>query len=587
MSYSIRKYQMEDYAKVVEILTESFRQKYTRMFNFESDELYSFIMDIELVPKKQADGFFVAEMNGEIVGAIILNWNSLKLDSPIDLLKLRKKYGRRKIYRAILVAITLREKLEDDECYIESIAVLKEARDLGIGTALIKKAEEFALSKHFNRLTLYADNNIDAENIFTKNGFRTRKIIKKSILKLLIDEQSLKYMVKIPGISPDKLTIGMFTDTYMPQINGVATSIHSLTKELEEMGHKVYIITIKDHGIRSEFNGQILRIPGVKALKGTDYKLANVLISDRVNNIIKSMNLDIIHSHTEFTIGLLGTYIAKRDMIPQVHTYHTMYDDYIHYATHFEPFQKIAIQFVKIYIREFTDVCKKIIVPTNKTKEVLENYKVETPMSIVPTGIDFSKFVVEDGHERVLELKSELGLTEDDFICMNIGRLSKEKNVAAIIENVKELIPSYPNLKFIVIGDGPEYDKLIKSCKGFENNIMFLGRVPWDQIGYYYKLGNAFVVASRFETQGLTVIEALSSSLPVICPNDEAFMSIVENNYNGFIFEQDHEIKDCIIKLMDETIYNEVLMNTADSVIKYSSEYFAETILKEYKELLI
>lgn len=590
MDYIIRKYNEEDYHDVVELMMHSFRDTYEKMFKFEDDELMQFLKDINIVPKNQADGFYVAELDGRIVGMLNLKWKTLKLGSAFDIIKLGTKYKNVKVFRAIIAALTLNERVASDECYIENVTVEKEFQGRGITRDLLSKAEEFALENKLNRLTIYiSDDSKELESLNKKLGFRTRKVTKSSILGMFTDDQSFKYMVKTPGVNPNQLTIGMFTDTYMPQINGVATSIHSLAKELEKMGHKVYIITIKDQGLRCEYNGEILRVPGINLnlLKGTDYKLANILSSDKIEKIIKDMNLDIVHSHTEFSIGLLATYIAKKYMIPQVHTYHTMYDECVHYVTNFEPFQKIAVEFIKMYMKGFADVCQKIIVPTDKTKDVLTEYKVETEMITVPTGIDFSKFVVADGHEKVKQLKSELGIKEDDFVCLNIGRLSKEKKVSSIIENVKELIEENPRVKLLIIGDGPEYDTLVKMSESYKDNIKFLGRVPWDQIGYYYKLGDAFVVASRFETQGLTVIEALSSTIPVICPDDEAFLNIIEDGENGLLFSNDNEIKSKIVKLLDDETYNHIYANTTNSVIRYSSEYFAESILKEYNELLV
>ncbi|MGB3368213.1 MAG: GNAT family N-acetyltransferase [Acidaminobacteraceae bacterium] len=590
MEYIIRKYIESDYHSIIEVMAYSFSDLYKKMFRFDNEELINFLEDINIVPKNQADGFFVAEIDGNIVGMVNLKWKSLKLGSRLEILKLSSKYSNRKVFRAIIAKLTLFERVAANECYIDNITVLKEYRGLGITRSLHGRAEEFALDKKLNKLTIHiSESSKELETLNKQLGFRTRKIFKSSIIGRFIEEESFKYMVKTPGVNPNQLNIGMFTDTYMPQINGVATSIYSLAKELEKMGHKVYIITIKDKGRRCEFNGEILRVPGISLhlLKGTDYKLANILSSDKIEKIIKDMNLDIIHSHTEFSIGLLATYVAKKYMIPQVHTYHTMYDEWIHYVTNFEPFQKIAVEFIKMYMKGFTGVCQKIIVPTEKTKEVLTGYKVATDMVIIPTGIDFSKFVVQEGHEKVKELKEELYLNEDDFVCLNISRLSKEKKVAAVIENVKRVIEKNPRVKLIIIGDGPERSNLEKLAESYKENIKFLGRVPWDQIGYYYKLGDAFVVASRFETQGLTVIEALSSTIPVICPDDDAFLNIVEDGENGLIFTSDDEIEEKILKLLDEEIYKYIYSNTTNSVLRYSSEYFAESILKEYNSLLV
>lgn len=587
MNYIIRDYYEEDYNQVAKVLGYSFHAKFRKLFKYEEDELVDFLTHIEFFPKHQAEGYFVAEVDGQIVAAINLNWRKLKSRDDFDLNTLRKKYGHRKVFKVVIAAITLFDLIDKDECYIESIATLPEYRGMGIGTALLEKADTFALEKGFRKLSLHvADTNDVAEKLYKSEGFRTRQILKSTLLKWILDEKTFKFMSKKPGDNPDKLTIGMFTDTYTPQINGVATSIHILTKELEKMGHTVYIITIQSQGLKTDFDGQILRIPGVKILKGTDYKLANIMISPKTENILENMHLDIIHTHTEFSVGLLGTFIAKRFKTPQVHTYHTMYDEYIQSATNLKSFRLIGKEVIKLYVREFADDCQKIIVPTEKTEKVLLDYKIKTPLQIVPTGIDFSKFTVDPNHEQVKVIKESLGIKENDFVCLNIGRLSKEKNTKAIIENVITIIPQYPQIKLVVIGDGPEIKSLRKMCVDYPDNIFIIGRVPWEDIAYYYQIGQAFITASRFETQGLTVIEALSSEVPVICTDDKAFIDIVKPSYNGLLFSQDYQIKDCILQMLDKDFYKSLKVNTNKSVIHYSSEYFSETVLNLYTDIV-
>lgn len=586
MTFSVRNYRKEDYKEVTEVMMKTFKKMYAKAFDYEEALLLEFLQDIQVVPKYQAEGFFVAESEGHIVGAVVLDWKELRYGFSTERLSHLRNYSNIKLFKAFITYLTVVERPESGECYIENLAVLPKMRHMGISHELLKRAEDFAKDKGFSKLTFYiGGEDHDREKMLKKFGFRMRDVYHSRLHKFVLGEGTVKYLEKVPGKNPSRLNIGMFTDTFMPQINGVATSVYSLANELEKMGHTVYIITIRDEGVISTFDGKTLRIPGVKVLRGTDHRLANILVPRRVNKIIKKMNLDVIHTHTEFSIGLLGTHISKRDYIPHVHTYHTMYDDYVDYVTNFRPFKRIAVEFIKTYIKEFTDECQKVFVPTQKTKDVLLGYGVLAEMVTIPTGIDFKKFVVDEDDVRVLELKAKLRIEEDDFVCMNIGRLSKEKNVDAIVENVKDLVLENPKLKLIVIGDGPHREDLMKKAEGYEKNIVFLGRVPWEEVGYYYRLGHAFVVASRFETQGLTVIEALSSSLPVICPDDEAFIGIVEDGLNGLIFEENSEIKDKISELMKPEVYEMLVSNAASSVIKYSSEYFAETVVGEYTKL--
>jgi len=587
MNYTIRTFEERDFDQVIDILTHSFHKKFKKLFKYDEDEMTQFLKDINFFESKPRPGYFVAADGDYIFGVMSLKWRGLKTEKEhFEFLKLVRKYGNRKIVKTIITAITMVDIFDKGECYIEHVAISKEARGQGIGTALIHYGDQYAIDNKFTKYTLHvATTNEGALKLYENLGFNARRYVKSRILKWLLDEKTFVYMSKKPGDDNRFLNIGMFTDTYMPQINGVATSINILARTLEEMGHTVHIITI-NKALKTTYEDNILRIPGVKVLKGTDYKLANILISDKTERIIEEMHLDVIHTHTEFSLGLLGTYISRKYNIPQVHTYHTMYDDCMHYVTNFKPFQRLGIEILKKYIREFTEECQTIVVPTDKTKEVLIDYKVDTDIKIIPTGIDFGQFSIDEDHSRITEIKDELSIATDDFVVLNIGRLSKEKNTGSIVEAVKKLIPNNPRIKLVVIGDGPEMKNLQKSIQGFENNIKLIGRVPWEQIGYYYHIGHTFVTASRFETQGLTVIEALSSGIPVICTNDKAFLDIIEDGYNGMLFESDDLIGDKILKMMDIDTFMKLQYNTQKSVQKYSSEFFAETMLDEYEHVI-
>ena len=586
MQYEIRTYKEDDYVPVVELLAQTYQEYYTKAFKTE-EKLVDFLLDLEIIPKFQPEGFYVAIDNHQIVGAICLRWKEIRYGSSLGLLHKSVKYRHPKVYRRMLGATIFDHDIDADECHIDHFILSQSLDTPEVATLLLDRAESYAFESRFKRFTAIIPSNTPLiEYALRSVGFKTRKIHNSRILKYFLGDSSRRFMVKTPGFKQHQLTIGMFTDTYMPQINGVATSINILTRELEKMGHKVYIITIRDKATSLHFDGKILRIPGFRVLRGTDYRLANIIMTPPVAKIVREMNLDIVHTHTEFAIGLLGTYVSKFQHIPQVHTYHTMYDDYIHYTTNFKPFQRIALSVVRNYVKDFTDECNKVFVPTEKTKDVLHEYQVTAEMVTIPTGIDFSKFIIDESHEQVVTLKEQLGYTDQDFVCLNIGRVSKEKNVEVIIDNVISLIPDYPQIKLVIIGDGPDYKRLVEKTSNYRDNIRFLGRVPWEQIGYYYKLGDAFVVASRFETQGLTIIEALSSGLPVVCPDDQAFLNVVEDGMNGLIFHEDGQIKDKILQLMNEETYEHILSNTANSVVKYSSEYFVETVQNEYLSLL-
>ena len=376
------------------------------------------------------------------------------------------------------------------------------------------------------------------------------------------------------------MRIGIFSDTYIPQVNGVSTSIEMLKKGLEKKGHKVYIVTVNPKGLKYKVEDNVLRIPGIP-IGIFDYRLTSIYPALAIKKI-KSWNLDVIHCQTEFGIGTFARIISKQFNIPLVHTYHTMYEDYIHYITkgHLKKTSKKVVENLTLFYCDST--ATELIVPTKKTYDLFKNkYKVKRDVHIIPTGIEIEKYSKKYSVDKINELKKQLNI-KDEFILIYVGRLGLEKSIDFLIENQKNI-----NGKLLIIGDGPEKEKLEKLANKLKDKVIFTGKVPLKDIGLYYKLGNVFVTASKTETQGLTVIEALAASLPVVAINDESFVDPIKNDYNGYLFNNQKEY----VNYINELISNKkklarLSINAYESSLKYSNLVFASNVLKVYKEAI-
>ena len=384
------------------------------------------------------------------------------------------------------------------------------------------------------------------------------------------------------------MRIGLFTDTYPPFINGVSTSIQMLENALRKKGHKVFIVTVNpdDMSYKVENNERVLRTPGIPT--GIyDYRLTTFYPIKAVN-IIKDWNLDIIHTHTEFGIGTFARVIGKQFDIPVVHTYHTMYEDYIHYITkgYFDtPGKKIVEYLTKFY---FDKTIQELIVPTKKTYDLFkEKYKYERNVHIIPTGIEIEKFYKEKIELiKINNKKIELGITSNDLVVLFVGRVASEKSIDFLINNHNNLLKKNKNIKLLIVGDGPdleEYKKLSKKYK-IEDKIIFTGKVPWEDIPLYYNLSDIFVTASHTETQGLTVVEAMAASLPVVALDDESFRNTVIDGLTGYLFKNKKEYISRMLELINDKekrikMGNQGRINSES----YSSKYFAERVLKVYE----
>lgn len=384
------------------------------------------------------------------------------------------------------------------------------------------------------------------------------------------------------------MRIGIFTDTYPPYINGVSTSIVSLEKALKEKGHEVYIVAVNTENLsyKYEDDDHIIRIPGIP-IGIYDYRLTGIYPLRAINKI-KKWDLDIIHSHTEFGVGTFARIIAKQFGIPLVHTYHTMYEDYVHYITkgYFDKSsKKLAEYFTKFYCDK---TAKELIVPSKKTYDLFkEKYKVNKTIHIVPTGIDVEKFYVEKQNKKDLELlRKELKIKKDDFIITYVGRLAEEKNIEFLIKNHTKL---NKKCKLMIVGNGPDMDKFKDMVKdlNLENQVIFTGAIPHYDIPAYYAVSNIFVTASVTETQGLTVIEAMASSLPVVCMDDEAFKESVVDGLNGKFFKTSSGYIKAIENLYNNKEEYRIMCKQARITAEsHSLKYYAEKIIDVYNRAI-
>ena len=383
------------------------------------------------------------------------------------------------------------------------------------------------------------------------------------------------------------MRIGIFTDAYTPYISGVVTSEVMLKKALEKKGHQVYVVTVNLESFKYEYDEKtrVYKIPGIPV--GINELRQSGVYPIRAIKKIKKWNLDVIHTQTEFAIGTFARVLGKQLDIPVVHTYHTMYEDYIHYVTkgYFDGISKKIIEYITKFYCDTT--IEELIVPTKKTYDLFkEKYKYDRNVHIIPTGIEIERFYKQKlNKEKILNLKKKLGLLNDNVI-LYLGRISCEKRIDFLIKNQVNLIKKIGNSKLLIVGDGPEleeYKKLVSKLK-IEDNVIFTGKVPWDEVPYYYAIADVFATNSDFETQGLTVIEAMAASLPVVALDDDAFRNVVIDGLTGYLFKNKKDYLNVMFKLFQDKKNIENMGNQARiNAETYSSKYFAERVLSVYR----
>ncbi len=387
------------------------------------------------------------------------------------------------------------------------------------------------------------------------------------------------------------MRIGLFSDTYPPFVNGVSTSVYMLKKALEKEGHKVFVITTNKSSTHYDFEEDrtVVRVPGLP-VGIYDYRVTTIY-PVRAFNIVRKWKLDVIHSHTEFSVGTFARVVSRQLNIPLVHTYHTMYEDYIYYITggYFNRSSRKLLEFLTKFYCDKT--ANELIVPTKKTYDLFsKKYKVNKNIHIIPTGIEVEKFFEENlDKDKLNAMRKRLKITKNDFTILFLGRLAEEKNVDLLIRAQKKILETRNNVNLLIVGDGPDIDKYKEETAslGISDKVTFTGRVPWEDVPYYYNLASVFATASTTETQGLTIDEAMSAGVAPVCIKDESFETTVIDGLNGRFFNTEKEYIDIINELIDNKKELSRLRNQARlNAETHSSKFYAQRVLNVYQHAI-
>lgn len=377
------------------------------------------------------------------------------------------------------------------------------------------------------------------------------------------------------------LKIGVFTDSYRPYTSGVVRSIETFSEELQAQGHKTFIFAPDYPGCKGD-EGGVFRFSSIPAPTNNDFTLA-VPISFRLRPTLKKLDLDIIHVHSPFMLGRLGARWARKLNLPLVFTFHTLYDQYVHYV----PFgQNITREITKKFCTDFCNNCDLVIVPTGVIAGHLKNWGVVADIQVIPTGIKLNDF----RKEQKDWLQKKFNLHPGCRVLMSVGRLGKEKNFGFIIQSFKHITESFPAIRLVMVGDGPEKEALAKQCRdlGIADRVIFTGTLTGEETALAYNSAHIFVFASVTETQGLVVGEAKSAGLPVVAVRAFGVSEMVEDGVDGFLTDLDRDqfINRVKLLLEDEELRRTMGKTAALNAEKISAQNCTNRLLNSYFEVL-
>lgn len=310
----------------------------------------------------------------------------------------------------------------------------------------------------------------------------------------------------------------MLSDVYFPRVNGVSTSIRTFARSLSRLGHRVTLVA-PDYGegqggLDPQGEFEVIRLPAKVVFFDPEDRLVTAKALRQVEPRLAARHWDVIHIHTPFRAHRLGVRLARRTGAPTVETYHTYFEEYI---THYLPWAPASwLRFLARRVSRFLCHCvDHLIVPSQQMVEVLDGYGVRTPSTVLPTGIDLDEFRGGDG----ARFREKHGIAPDRPTLVTVSRLAVEKNIAFLLRVVQRLVGEFPDLLFMIAGEGPDAPRLkqLASTLGLDGNVRFFGNLDRrTELLDAYRAGDVFVFASPTETQGLVLTEAMALGVPVV-----------------------------------------------------------------------
>lgn len=314
------------------------------------------------------------------------------------------------------------------------------------------------------------------------------------------------------------MRIAIFTETYFPFISGVVTHIKTLKDALEENGHEVLIVTTNPKAVCHYVKDGVLYCPAIRLKRIYGYGFSNPVNIQRLR-IIQEFDPDIIHIHTEFSMGIFARFAASQLHKPVVYTLHTMYDDYLFYVAPQKFGQKMVKPAAHLYFRKMAESATEVIGPSLKVVEFLRRCGVVRHINIIPNTVDLSDFMPENVSRSDIDaIRERLGIRPNDVAMCFVGRLGKEKSIDTLVDFLAEYFRGDERYKLFIIGDGPEKDNLTRQIErlGMRSQVHLLGRIEHALLPPYYHACDLFTTASLSEMNSISMLEAMASGLYVV-----------------------------------------------------------------------
>jgi 1,2-diacylglycerol 3-alpha-glucosyltransferase len=379
------------------------------------------------------------------------------------------------------------------------------------------------------------------------------------------------------------MRIALFTDTYLPTVDGVVTSVLSTRRQLEAHGHEVVVFAPEDPRRRGAHETGTVYVRAKEFRHYPGYRLA--MFPGHEVDLIKDLGIDLVHIHGVGFVGIKGLWASWQAKIPRVSTFHTMIHDTLAFYSPFGLNLHLLERGLRFYLKIFLRKTQGIVVPS---RAILEEIRDLSPTAriadVIPTGVDPDRFRPDISGQGI---RTKWGLNGHDVV-LHVGRVAPEKNLTTLIHAFPRILQSNPDTKLMIVGTGPYMEKyydLVARLR-LSGDVIFTGFVPDADLPRYYAAADAFAIASKFETQGLVVLEALASGRPVAGANYRAIPEFVRDGVNGALFDPS-DVRSCaaaIVRcLRDRDRMSEV---ARESALPFSIERCTRRLEQVYERLI-
>lgn len=322
------------------------------------------------------------------------------------------------------------------------------------------------------------------------------------------------------------MRIVMMTNTYLPHVGGVARSVDGFCRALRALGHQIMVVA-PEFPDSPESETDVVRVPAIQRFNGSDFSV-RLPVPGLLDEPLERFRPELIHSHHPFLLGDTALRVASTRGLPVVFTHHTLYEEYTHYVSSDSDALK---RFVIDLSTGYANLCDHVIAPSQSVAALLQQRGVTSPITVVPTGVDLTKFAKRSGRR----IRKSLGIPADAFLAGHIGRLAPEKNLMFLTRAVARFLQERPQAWFLIAGAGP-LDGPMKAHfgeAGVLERIRFAGILHGRDLADAYDAMDVFAFASKSETQGMVMAEAMAAGTPVIALDASGVREVVRDGVNG------------------------------------------------------